>query len=201
MQSRRPMRLLLREHGVCGGTETVNIHLIKEFTQMVERVVWVMPDWRIEYFQQLLPASNRLIYQSTSWPRQARLAHTLEKATRRVLRRKVSPPLMRAAGDGLDGDEIRGKPDDGAAIRLPHIEADDGQVKLVPFVSGQQGRLLPRGLWRSERRRKIPADQPGNIRVGGSARRNEQIAKELARVERHELWPCRQKLCDQAEAF
>src|SRR2546423_9424947 len=86
MHSRRPMRLLLREHGVCGGTETVNVHLIKEFIELVDRVVWVMPEWRFDYFQQFLPPSDRLVYQSSSWPGRGRWAHTPGKAIRRVLR-------------------------------------------------------------------------------------------------------------------
>jgi glycosyltransferase involved in cell wall biosynthesis len=91
MHSRRPMRLLLREHGICGGTETVNIHLIREFTQLVERVVWIVPDSRMQFFQQILPPSDRLVYQLPYSARQAPLAHVLRKATSFVLRQKALP--------------------------------------------------------------------------------------------------------------
>ncbi|MEY2439826.1 MAG: hypothetical protein QOI34_1211, partial [Verrucomicrobiota bacterium] len=91
MSHRHPIRLLLREHGICGGTETVNLHLIKEFTELAELVVWVMPSWRFKYFQEVLPASDRLIYQTPAWPRESRIPHALEKAMRFVLRQKTVP--------------------------------------------------------------------------------------------------------------
>ena len=90
-QQRRPMRLLLREHGSSGGTETVNIHLVEQFTKLVERVVWVMPESRMEFFQKILPPSDRLIYERPSWPRQTRLPYLLQKATSFALRRKNLP--------------------------------------------------------------------------------------------------------------
>src|SRR4029077_11491286 len=92
MHHRRPMRLLLREHGVCGGTETVNIHLIEEFTQLVERVGWIVPGWRLEFLQRILPPSDRLIYELPHCPPEARVANTLRKATSFALRHKNLPP-------------------------------------------------------------------------------------------------------------
>jgi glycosyltransferase involved in cell wall biosynthesis len=71
------MRLLLREHGIPGGIETVNIHLVKELTELVDRVVWVMPHARLKYFQQILPPSDRLIYEPQFWSRETSLKHTL----------------------------------------------------------------------------------------------------------------------------
>jgi glycosyltransferase involved in cell wall biosynthesis len=91
MHRRRPMRLLLREYGASGGTETVNIHLVKEFTELVERVVWVMPGWRMKFFQQILPPSDRLVYELPYWPPRARLANVLRKATSLALRLKNLP--------------------------------------------------------------------------------------------------------------
>jgi glycosyltransferase involved in cell wall biosynthesis len=91
MSDRRPMRLLLREHGICSGTETVNIHLIREFTQLVERVVWIVPGSRTSFFQQILPPSDRLVYELPDWPPEARLACIARKATSFALRQKVLP--------------------------------------------------------------------------------------------------------------
>src|SRR5437763_965555 len=91
MKRRHPMRLLLREHGICGGTETVNIHLIKEFTELVERVVWIVPPGRMDFFQQILPASDRLVYQVPYSSREAPIAHLVRKATSFALRRKSLP--------------------------------------------------------------------------------------------------------------
>jgi glycosyltransferase involved in cell wall biosynthesis len=71
------MRLLLREHGIPGGIETVNIHLVKELTEIVDRVVWVMPHARLKYFQQLLPPSDRLIYKAQFWSRETSFKHKL----------------------------------------------------------------------------------------------------------------------------
>jgi glycosyltransferase involved in cell wall biosynthesis len=91
MQRRRPMRLLLREHGVSGGTETVNIHLIEQFTQLVERVVWIVPSWRMKFFQRILPPSDRLIYELPYCPPGVRLTNILRKGTSFALRRKTLP--------------------------------------------------------------------------------------------------------------
>lgn len=91
MASRNSMRLLLREHGMPGGVETVNIQLVREFTELVDRVVWVMPKSRFEYFQQFLPASDRLFYEEEYWPRQRWVPHNLEKAARFVFRQKNVP--------------------------------------------------------------------------------------------------------------
>jgi glycosyltransferase involved in cell wall biosynthesis len=91
MHQRRPMRLLLREHGICSGTETVNIHLVDEFSRLVERVVWVMPASRMKFFQQILPPSDRLIYELPYYPPRARLPNALRKATSLALRQKTLP--------------------------------------------------------------------------------------------------------------
>ncbi|MEY2487971.1 MAG: hypothetical protein QOH39_3619 [Verrucomicrobiota bacterium] len=91
MMAARSMRLLLREHGACGGAETVNLHLVQEFAKVVDRIVWVMPSWRSEYFQKFFPASERLIYETPSWPRDWRMPYTLEKALRFLLRQKNLP--------------------------------------------------------------------------------------------------------------
>jgi glycosyltransferase involved in cell wall biosynthesis len=91
MSRRLPIRLLMREHGICGGTETVNIHLVEEFTELVERVVWIVPGPRMKFFQQILPPSDRLVYQLPYDPRQAPLAHILRKATSFALRQKTLP--------------------------------------------------------------------------------------------------------------
>ena len=80
-QGRRSMRLLLREHGKRGGIETVNIHLIREFTELVERVVWIVPRERMKFFQQILPASDRLIYERPYDGRRPRLTNILRKIT------------------------------------------------------------------------------------------------------------------------
>ena len=91
MASRSALRLLLREHGIPGGIETVNIQLVKEFTELVDRVVWVMPRSRFDYFQQFLPPSDRLIYEAESWPDRARLLHSFEKTVHFCLRQKNLP--------------------------------------------------------------------------------------------------------------
>jgi len=84
------MRLLLWEHGIPGGSETVNIQLIKEFTKMVDLVVWVMPHERIKYFQQILPPSDRLIYEPRFWSRETRLRKSIASTEAFVDHRKPS---------------------------------------------------------------------------------------------------------------
>lgn len=99
MAPRTSLRLLLLEHGLPGGIETVNIQLVREFVELVECVVWVMPRSRFAYFQQFLPASDRLIYQPQFWRRETWLQNDLKKAARFVLRQKHSP--MRSAFETL----------------------------------------------------------------------------------------------------
>jgi glycosyltransferase involved in cell wall biosynthesis len=91
MHPRRPIRLLLREHGICGGVETVNFHLIRQFTKLVERVVVIIPEWRLKFYEQILPPSDRLIYQLPYSPRRAEPAYFLQKATSFALRQKFLP--------------------------------------------------------------------------------------------------------------
>src|SRR5215212_2879449 len=91
MTARRPIRLLVREHGIRGGIETVNLHLIKEFTEIADCVVCVVPEWRLKFFQDVLPPSDRLIYRLPFWPREARLPHVLRKAMSFALRRTALP--------------------------------------------------------------------------------------------------------------
>lgn len=62
------MRILIPEYSNRGGVETVNLEVIPELVNLVDRVVWVMPEHRLEYFQSYLPASDRLIYESLFWP-------------------------------------------------------------------------------------------------------------------------------------
>ncbi|HEY4284917.1 MAG TPA: glycosyltransferase [Chthoniobacterales bacterium] len=78
--SRFPIRLLLREHGIPGGCETVNIQLVKEFAELVDLVVWVMPISRLNYFQQILPPSDRLIYEPQFWSRETWIQNSAKKA-------------------------------------------------------------------------------------------------------------------------
>jgi glycosyltransferase involved in cell wall biosynthesis len=91
MHRRRPMRLLLREHGKRGGIETVNIHLIREFTELVERVVWIVPNARMKFFQRILPPSDRLIYERPNDRRPPRMSDIVRKLTPAVVRKKLRP--------------------------------------------------------------------------------------------------------------
>ncbi len=88
---RYPMRILLQEHGISGGAETVNIHLVAEFIKLVDRVIWMMPKSRMEFFQKIFPASDRLVYELPDWPEHVRVPHTLQKATSFASRRKALP--------------------------------------------------------------------------------------------------------------
>jgi glycosyltransferase involved in cell wall biosynthesis len=93
---RSGMRLLLWEHGIPGGIETVNIRLVKEFIELVDLVVWVMPHHRLEYFQRLLPPSDRLVYEPRFWSRQSRLNESLNSTQKFVVQRKASlDPALR----------------------------------------------------------------------------------------------------------
>jgi glycosyltransferase involved in cell wall biosynthesis len=65
------MRILIPEYSNRGGIETVNLEVIPELITLVDRVVWVMPEHRLEYFQSYLPASDRLVYESLLWPEQS----------------------------------------------------------------------------------------------------------------------------------
>ena len=89
---RRPMRLLLREHGISGGAETVNIHLVEQFTKLVDRVVWVMPGARMKFFQEILPPSDRLFYELPHWRRHKSVSHALRKAASFATGKKHLPP-------------------------------------------------------------------------------------------------------------
>ena len=62
------MRLLIAEHNHSTGTETVSLGIIPELLQRAERVVWAMPSYRIEFYQKIIPASDRLIYRELFWP-------------------------------------------------------------------------------------------------------------------------------------
>ena len=92
------MRLLLRDFGYTGGIETTNIHLVREFTQQVELLVWVMPRSRFDYFQQFLPSTDRLIYATDAWPRKSRLQEKLASGARHLHRQKNVPARFASRG-------------------------------------------------------------------------------------------------------
>jgi len=95
--SRFPMKLLLREHGIPGGIETVNIQLVKEFTELVDLVVWVMPVARLKYFQQILPPSDHLIYETQFWSREKTWVQNSVKKAEGIVHQKSRPvrPALR----------------------------------------------------------------------------------------------------------
>jgi glycosyltransferase involved in cell wall biosynthesis len=66
------MRLLIVEHNFSTGTETVNLGIIPELTRLVECVVWVLPDYRSEFYKRVISPSDQLIYEGLSWPRKFR---------------------------------------------------------------------------------------------------------------------------------
>ncbi|MBC7883110.1 MAG: glycosyltransferase [Anaerolineae bacterium] len=47
-----------------GGIETLNLALINSLEKLAERIVWVLPEYRINYFKSYLPPTDRLIYES-----------------------------------------------------------------------------------------------------------------------------------------
>jgi glycosyltransferase involved in cell wall biosynthesis len=61
------MRLLVVEPNYSGGTETVSIQLVRQFTSMLECVVWALPPYRMRYYQDIIPSSDRLIYEPLHW--------------------------------------------------------------------------------------------------------------------------------------
>jgi glycosyltransferase involved in cell wall biosynthesis len=65
------MRLMMIDHSNPGGVETVNIEVIREFLDLVELVLFVMPAHRIAYYKKILPTSDRLVYASLEWPEES----------------------------------------------------------------------------------------------------------------------------------
>jgi glycosyltransferase involved in cell wall biosynthesis len=61
------MRLLIAEPNSSNGTETVSLGVIPELLHLAECVVWALPSHRAEFYQKLLPASDRLIYEDIYW--------------------------------------------------------------------------------------------------------------------------------------
>jgi glycosyltransferase involved in cell wall biosynthesis len=59
------MKLLIPDPlSFSGGIETLNLALIDALEKLVEQVVWVLPENRINYFRSYLPPTDHLVYES-----------------------------------------------------------------------------------------------------------------------------------------
>jgi glycosyltransferase involved in cell wall biosynthesis len=56
-------------YNVPGGVEKVTCSLIKEFSKLIDKVIFVLPENKIDYFKKIIPPSDKLIYETFSWPR------------------------------------------------------------------------------------------------------------------------------------
>ena len=63
------MRILVpHAYNVKGGVEKTAVSLIREFAELADRVIFVLPDSTMEYFKGMLPPSEKLVYESFTWP-------------------------------------------------------------------------------------------------------------------------------------
>ena len=67
------MRIIIpHAYNVKGGVERVTIFLIREFEKIFDKVIFILPNTNMAYFQKILPPSNKLIYETFSWPKNMR---------------------------------------------------------------------------------------------------------------------------------
>jgi glycosyltransferase involved in cell wall biosynthesis len=72
------MRLIIHHaYNVKGGVERVTVSLVREFAKLIDRVIFVLPDSTTGHFKELLPPSEKLIYEPLAWP--ADLASKIKK--------------------------------------------------------------------------------------------------------------------------
>jgi glycosyltransferase involved in cell wall biosynthesis len=63
------MRLIIpHAYNVSGGVEKVTVSLIKEFIKVTDRVVFVLPGNKIDYFKKIITYPDKLIFESFEWP-------------------------------------------------------------------------------------------------------------------------------------
>jgi glycosyltransferase involved in cell wall biosynthesis len=80
----RAVRLLIVEENRSGGTEVVSLGVVPEIAKLAECVVWAMPDPRMEFYQNIIPGSDRLIYERLFWPPKSRFFYRLDGMLRRM---------------------------------------------------------------------------------------------------------------------
>ena len=51
-----------------GGVERVIVSLVEEISQQIEQTIVILPPSKLAYFQGLLPESDKIVYESFSWP-------------------------------------------------------------------------------------------------------------------------------------
>ena len=79
------VRLLIAEHNFSGGTETVSLAIIPEFLKLVDKVVWALPPGRLSFYANLIPPSDRLVYESLHWGEDSVFFRHSDGLLRRVL--------------------------------------------------------------------------------------------------------------------
>jgi glycosyltransferase involved in cell wall biosynthesis len=80
----RAMRLLVVEYNYSAGTEAVNLGVIPEMVELVDCLVWALPESRSAFYRKAIPASDRLIYERLFWPPKARFLYRLDGMLRRM---------------------------------------------------------------------------------------------------------------------
>ena len=119
------------ERSITGGVERVTLSVIREWVEMVERVervVWVLPEYRIPYFKSLLPASERLVYETFLWPKW-HWRGWLNALLRRLVAR---------GGEGRD--RLLKRIRDGHVVRKRADSNGDGESDSWSFY--EQGKLM-----------------------------------------------------------
>ncbi len=51
-----------------GGVETLKVNLLPEIAKQIELLVWVLPSYKIPYFQERLPSIPNLVFEPIEWP-------------------------------------------------------------------------------------------------------------------------------------
>ena len=64
-----PMKLIVLDRFlVPGGVETTKLNLLPEIANQIELLVWVLPSYKIPYFQEKLPDIPNLVFEPIEWP-------------------------------------------------------------------------------------------------------------------------------------
>lgn len=59
------MRLIIpHAYNVPGGVERVTVSLIREFEKLIDSIIFVLPEKNRDYFQEIIPSSKKIIYES-----------------------------------------------------------------------------------------------------------------------------------------
>lgn len=113
------MRLIISHaYSVKGGVEKVIVSLVKEIAALIDKVIFVLPEREVQYFQKLIPSSEKIEYVSFSWGKEektlkAKISNNIYNNARRI--KKILKIL----------------PSDRVLARIEKVELDEFFQRLI----------------------------------------------------------------------